>query len=168
MHNPFSLIPVAPVAPVALVALTALASLAGAGCTIACNELGCPTGVEFQLNDAVSAFSGELPLTLRLCADTVCGEFTISQDAQGAVSCAPVDDTRYLSCSASTTGPFAAFIDADVDDDKATASLQVKNQAGDSLFEDTKDVTITPSSINGDGCGETCRSGKAEFTPMSK
>lgn len=151
--------------PFVLVALTAVASLAGTGCVTACTEIGCETGVAFQVTGAASAFSEELPVTLRLCAGMACHEYTVDQDAQGTASCAAKNGSDY--CDVSPLGVLTAFVDEDVAD-KETATIEVTSRDGNMLFQDSIEVAISPIYLNGEGCGETCRSGQAVFTPASK
>jgi hypothetical protein len=150
-----------------LIALTAaVTSIAGVGCAIDCTEVGCPNGIGFHVAGPAAAFSGELPATLRLCVGTACHEYTLSQDGQGAMSCAPKSDAD--SCDVNLAfDAVTAFVEAKVADE-ATASVHVTGRDGNTLFEDSAAVPISPFYPNGEACGAACRSGQVVFTPTSK
>ncbi|MFT3765483.1 MAG: hypothetical protein QM820_08215 [Minicystis sp.] len=147
--------------------LVALAPFFAAGC--GCTDVGCQGGVSALIHGFSSSFDA-YPLTLKLCIDTRCGEFTVDKDAAGVLTC--------------TTPGFCTDTNGDLEvellpptsgtgeepelGDTAHVTIDIKSTGGDVLFSDATDVPITDASLNGPFCGTTCRGGLASFTPVSK
>lgn len=125
------------------------AGLSSSGCTTSCTELAYQSGITFRVVGTATAFGAQLPVTMRLCVGAECRELTPSQGGQGEPN-----------------GDVTVFLGTYVDE-TATVTIEVKNEQGTSLFTKSSEVPTDPAYADGEGCGETCRSGDATFAPAS-
>lgn len=148
-----------------LLALSLPLYAAGCGCT----EAGCSGGIGFTVTGAATAYGDTFPLTFHLCAGATCADFDVAPGDGGSPICTPKDakNVGFDGCSIDASGALTASVNLD-DGGTVTTTIEVNDQNGTVLFQDSADVETTSVSPNGALCGPTCYGGTVTFAPASK
>lgn len=148
-----------------LALLAAAAAVFAAGCE--CSEAGCAIGtdqgVDVHLSGAIKNYSGNLPVTVHLCANQECADFQLLTK-DGNTVC---DDGEDQEPDTRACFPGAAdlelILSAEMPGDEADVSVTITDANGTVLFEESQTVAVSAYEPNGSRCGPSCRTSDVTF-----